>query len=292
MGPHRPDVPPVRALLGPQQAVDTGPADSADLAVATATPRATMAVMADLPLPPTLPRARKGCVYLVGAGPGAADLITLRGWAILASADVAVVDALADRALYQDLPLRIVQAGKRGGDHGIQQADIHALLIELAGQGLAVVRLKGGDPFVLGRGSEEVLALTAAGVAVEVVPGVSSALAAPALGGIALTHRGVAEGFAVVSAHVADGLPPFPPYTGRLTLVVLMGVANRAQWLPQLLALGWPASLPMAWVTWAGRPEQTVMRTTIGACAEAGDRLALVSPSVAVIGAVAALELG
>lgn len=242
-------------------------------------------------LPPQLPVAQKGKVYLVGAGPGAADLITLRGWAILTSADVAVVDALADPALYRDLPLRIVHAGKRGGDHGMAQSDIHAALIELAGQGLAVVRLKGGDPFVLGRGSEEVLALAAAGVACEVVPGVSSALAAPALGGIALTHRGVAEGFAVVSAHVADGHPPFPAYTGRLTLVVLMGVANRATWLPQLHRLGWPDSLPMAWVTWAGRADQTVLRTRLGACALAGDTLSLRSPSVAVIGEVAALEL-
>lgn len=247
--------------------------------------------MPALALPPHLPAAEKGKVYLVGAGPGAADLITLRGWAILSSADVAVVDALADPALYRDLPLRIVPAGKRGGDHGMGQADIHTELIALARQGLAVVRLKGGDPFVLGRGSEEVLAMAAAGVPCEVVPGVSSAVAAPALAGIALTHRGVAEGFAVVSAHVADGQPPFPPYTGRLTLVVLMGVANRATWLPQLLALGWPADLPMAWVTWAGRPDQKVLRTTLGQCAQAGEAMALHSPSVAVLGEVAALEL-
>lgn len=243
------------------------------------------------PLPPHLPTADKGTVYLVGAGPGAVDLITLRGWAILASADVAVVDALADPDLYRDLPLRIVHAGKRGGDHGMAQADIHTALVDLARQGLAVVRLKGGDPFVLGRGSEEVLAMAAAGVPCVVVPGVSSALAAPALGGIALTHRGVAEGFAVVSAHVADGQPPFPRYTGRLTLVVLMGVANRAVWLPRLIDLGWPPHLPMAWVTWAGRPQQTVVRTTLAACLQAGESLVLRSPSVAVVGEVAALAL-
>ncbi|MSQ83328.1 MAG: uroporphyrinogen-III C-methyltransferase [Myxococcales bacterium] len=236
-----------------------------------------------------MPVAQKGHVYLVGAGPGSVDLITLRGWSLLQTADVAVVDALADPALFQHLPLHIIDAGKRAGNHGLQQAQIHEKLIELAHQGLAVVRLKGGDPFVLGRGSEEALALAQAGVPCEVVPGVSSALAAPTLAGIALTHRGVAEGFSVVSAHVGDGRPPFGPYHERLTLVVVMGVANREQWLPQLLALGYPPQLPMAWITWAARAEQTVLRTTLGACLSDARSAGLRSPSIAVIGPVAAM---
>lgn len=246
--------------------------------------------MTSLPLPPNLPVAQKGHCYLVGAGPGAADLMTLRGWALLCSADVAVVDALADPELYAHLPLRIVHAGKRGGDHGMSQGQIHAELIALARQGLAVVRLKGGDPFMLGRGSEELLALAEAGVPCQVVPGISSALGAPLLAGIPLTHRGLAEGFCVVSAHVAEGLPPFPPPQPNVTLVVVMGVANRAQWLPQVQALGYADDLPMAWITWGGRPEQRVLRTTIGACLADAEVAGLKSPSIAVIGAVAALQ--
>lgn len=241
---------------------------------------------------PDLPLARKGTVYLVGAGPGAADLMTLRGWALLQSADVAVVDALADPVLYRHLPVRVVDAGKRAGDHGLKQEQIHRVLIELAQQGLAVVRLKGGDPFVLGRGSEEVQALAAAGVPCEVIPGVSSAIAAPLLAGIPVTHRGVADAFCVVSAHTQDGLPPsLPPPHARTTLVVLMGVASRGRWLPQLRALGYAADTPLAWVTWAGRAEQTVWRSTLAACEALGDAAPIASPSVAIIGAVVDLRV-
>jgi len=228
-------------------------------------------------------------VYLVGAGPGAADLITLRGWALIATADIAVVDALADPALWDGLPIEIVPAGKRAGDHGMAQDDIHAALIALARAGKAVVRLKGGDPFVLGRGSEEALALAAAGVPCVVVPGVSAAFAAPALAGIPLTHRGVADAFTVLSAHLADGGPALPPFDPRATLVVLMGVANRALWLPALAGLGYPADLPVAWIEWAGRPHQRVLRTTVAHAAVAADAFALKSPAVAVVGAVAGL---
>ncbi len=242
------------------------------------------------PLPP-LRYAQKGHVYLVGAGLGSPDLLTLRGWALLASADVAVVDALADPALYADLSVRIVLAGKRGGDHGMKQPDIHRELIILAQQGLAVVRLKGGDPFVFGRGSEEAMALAAAGVPCEVVPGISSALAGPGLAGIPLTHRGLAEAFTVVSAHLAEGVPSLPAYDPRTTLVVLMGVANRDHWLPTLQTLGYPPQLPMAWVVWAGRPEQQVVRSTVAGALVDATAQRVRSPAVAIFGPVVALEL-
>ena len=128
-------------------------------------------------------------MYLVGAGPGAADLLTIRGLRLLQSADVIVHDSLVQPELYAALPARCIDAGKRSGDHGLGQDGIHALLIDLARQNLAVVRLKGGDPYVLGRGSEEALALAAAGVPCEVVPGVSSALAAPLLATPALAQE-------------------------------------------------------------------------------------------------------
>ena len=171
------------------------------------------------------------------------------------------------------------------------QREIEALLVELAQAGEAVVRLKGGDPFVLGRGSEEVQALAAAGIPCEVVPGITSAIAGPQLAGIAVTHRGIADAFCVVSGHSRDGqaCASLPWFHEQTTVVVLMGVASRAQWVPRLVTLGYPADLPMAWVTWAGRQQQRVLRTTVRDCLKDFDNAELHSPSVAVIGAVAAL---
>lgn len=246
---------------------------------------------AALPPLPVLRHAQAGWVYLVGAGPGAADLLTLRGWALLHSATVVVVDALVDPLLVALCRARIIDAGKRAGDHGMAQRDIEALLIDLARQGEAVVRLKGGDPFVLGRGSEEIQALVAAGVPCEVTPGITSAIAGPQLAGIAVTHRGLADAFCVVSGHSGDGqaCASLPPFQEQTTVVVLMGVASREQWVPRLEALGYPPDLPIAWVTWAGREQQQVLRTTVEECLRDCQAQGLHSPSVAVIGAVAAL---
>ena len=243
--------------------------------------------------------AQPGTVYLVGAGPGAADLITLRGWHLLQTADVIVYDSLADPSLHAGLAAERIDAGKRSGNHGLSQGDTTALLIRLAQEGRAVVRLKGGDPFVLGRGSEEALALAAAGVPCEVVPGVSSSLAAPLLAGIPLTHRGVADAFCVVSAHPRDtvksatdpsGMASIPPWQPRCTLVVLMGVATLAEWLPLLAERNYPQDLPIAFVTWAARPEQTVLETTLGDALDAAKRQGLRAPAVAVIGPVVRLR--
>ena len=245
------------------------------------------------PTSPSLPRsARRGTVYLVGAGPGAADLLTIRALRLLESADVVVHDSLVQPEIYAHLAAHCIDVGKRSGDHGLGQSGIHALLIDLARQSKAVVRLKGGDPYVLGRGSEEALALAAAGVPCEVVPGVSSALAAPLLAGIPLTHRGVAESFCVVSAHPqhegqAPALPPFEP---RQTLVVLMGVHTLPNWLPHLRALGYPGDLPIAFVMHASWPQARAWDATLDTCEAAMAENPVTAPAVAVIGRVVALR--
>lgn len=257
------------------------------------------------PTPSSPKPACAGTVYLVGAGPGSADLITLRGWRLLQSADVVVFDSLTDPALREGLRAELIDAGKRRGQHGMNQSDINTLLVRLALAGRAVVRLKGGDPFVLGRGSEEAMALAAAGVPCEVVPGVSSSIAAPELAGIPVTHRGVADAFCVVSAHMdgpldpatgatasSDRLPDIPAYSPRCTLVLLMGVATLASWWPELRRRGYPDDLPMAWVTWAARPDQVVLVTTVGRCLEDAARAGLHAPSVAVVGQVVQLRAG
>ena len=229
-------------------------------------------------------------VVLVGAGPGAADLLTLRAAAVLAAADVVVHDRLVGDdvlKLLADRTLRI-DVGKIPGGGDSQHA-INELLIDLARDYEYVVRLKGGDPFVFGRGGEEVVALRAAGIDVEVVPGLSSAFSAPLLAGVPVTHRGLSRGVCVVTA-VAEGgvevdfrslaLP-------ELTLVVLMGVARRASLAAQLCEGGLSRATPVAVVERAATSSQRVLRTVLGELAEAD----VSSPAVIVIGAVAALEL-
>ncbi len=196
-------------------------------------------------------------VSLVGAGPGDPELLTVRALHRLRDAEVVLDDALVHEELLKLAPnARRVFVGKRAGRHTIDQDGINALMIDAARNGQRVVRLKSGDPFVLGRGGEEALALEAAGIAYEVVPGVSSALAAPGLAGIPVTHRGLASGFLVVSGHaesaygpVLDALPP-----GSVTIVVLMGLRNRGAIAARLIARGWPAMTPVALIHGASQP--------------------------------------
>jgi uroporphyrin-III C-methyltransferase len=190
---------------------------------------------------------------------------------------------------------RLVDVGKGPGHAAYSQTEINALLVELAGEGRTVVRLKGGDPFVFGRGSEEVEACNVAGVEVNVVPGISSAIAGPAAAGIPVTARGVAQSFTVLTGHSADGtsvpvlpvLPVFPEHT----LVLLMGRANLASIAAQLIASGRDPSTPAACIQSATTPEQRVTRATLATIAEAADRDGLESPVITVIGAVAALDV-
>jgi uroporphyrin-III C-methyltransferase/precorrin-2 dehydrogenase/sirohydrochlorin ferrochelatase len=237
----------------------------------------------------------------VGAGPGDPGLITARGLELLRRADVVVHDRLIGAELLGETrpTARLIDVGKGPGHAPYSQADINGLLVEHAGQRRTVVRLKGGDPFVFGRGSEEVEACRAAGVEVHVVPGVTSAIAAPAAVGIPVTARGVAQSFTVLTGHSADGagLPVFPdlPDLADLpghTLVVLMGRANLGELAAQLMAEGRDPSTPAACIQSATTPEQRVTRATLATIADAADRDGLESPVVTVIGAVAALGVG
>ena len=199
-------------------------------------------------------RPAAGSVALVGGGPGDPDLITVRGRRLVAAADVVVVDRLAPRELLDELPpdVEIIDCGKSAHRHNLTQDQINDVLVERALAGKRVVRLKGGDPFVFGRGGEEVLACVAAGVAVTVVPGVSSALAAPAAAGIPLTHRGLAADFTVVSGHLDPGRPPEDGMdwdylaNGPSTLVLLMAMDRLDKIARELIARGRDPHTPAA----------------------------------------------
>lgn len=235
----------------------------------------------------------RGHVSLVGAGPGDPDLLTVRAVRALAAADLVLYDALVPTDVLALAPrAQRFSVGKRAGRASVRQETIHALMIRAARHGKRVVRLKGGDPFVLGRGGEEVLALRAAGVPNEVVPGISSALAAPALAGIPVTHRGLASAFAVVSGHaetawrpVLAGLPP-----NGLTVVVLMGRSERARIAAFLLERGWAAPTPAALLLAASTPRAHAWTGTLGTVAGSEIPEALAdAPGTFVVGEVVAL---
>lgn len=230
-------------------------------------------------------------VYLVGAGPGDPKLLTCRAAELLARADVVVHDRLVDpRVLAEVRPgALLVDVGKRPGE--LQRQDrINDLLVEHGKAGKLVVRLKGGDPFVFGRGGEEAAALKEAGVPFEVVPGVSSAVAAPAYAGIPVTHRNVASSFTVVTGHVeggSGGVDWESLARAGGTLVVLMGIANRAEIASRLMAAGRDPSTPVAAISWGTTPSQRVSRTTLGRLGETN----LEPPATIVIGPVAGMDL-
>jgi len=207
-----------------------------------------------------------GKVWLVGAGPGDPDLLTVRACRVLAAADVLLYDALVDaRALALAPRAAKFYVGKRAGAPSMQQETIHRLMIGAARAGKAVVRLKAGDPFVLGRGGEEALALAAAAVPYEIVPGLSSALTAPLAAGIPVTHRGIAASFAVTSAvpHEAfSALARALPRQGT-TLVILMGLGVRQRIRDTLVRAGFPAGTPAAIVLAATTPAQAVWSGTL-----------------------------
>jgi uroporphyrin-III C-methyltransferase / precorrin-2 dehydrogenase / sirohydrochlorin ferrochelatase len=236
----------------------------------------------------------KGHVSLVGAGPGDPELLTRKAVARLRHADLVLYDALVDRrVLAIARRARRFFVGKRAGRHALSQHEIDLLMIRAAKRGERVVRLKGGDPFVFGRGGEEALALQAAGIPFDVVPGVTSAIAAPALAGIPVTHRGLSSAFLVVSGHetevFARAVAALRPDT--ITLVILMGMARRAALAAQLVERGWSPQTAAAIVCDGSRPEQQVWRGTLGDVAAERAALDGDSPAVIVIGDVAALRL-
>jgi len=236
----------------------------------------------------------RGVVALVGAGPGDPGLLTRRGAALLRRADVVVYDRLVDPRLLALAPRRALRifAGKPSDGGGAEQARINAILVEHARRGLRVVRLKGGDPFVFGRGAEEAEALAAAGVRVRVVPGVTSAVAVPAAAGIPVTRRGVSSSFAVVSARTAGGRSPD---WGRVaaavdTLVVLMGAGRIGAVAEALMAHGRPPDTPVALVRWGTTRAQTTLAGTLADIGGRAREARLRPPVVAVVGHVVALR--
>lgn len=239
-----------------------------------------------------------GRVYLVGAGCGPMDLITLRGLRLLQGCDVVVYDDLIDPELLSAAPSQAerLYVGKRRGKHSASQEEISGLLVTKAREGKQVVRLKGGDPFVFGRGGEECLALQEAGVPFEVVPGVSSAIAIPALAGIPVTHRGVSQGVHIVTAHTADtedGLPADLPKLARLggTLVFLMGLRQLPKLTERLIAEGMPEDTPSAVISGGIPLRPTAVRAPLSQLSQAARAAGVCPPAVIVVGGTAGMDL-
>jgi uroporphyrin-III C-methyltransferase len=233
----------------------------------------------------------RGRVYVVGAGPGDPGLLTLRAAAVLAAADVVFHDRLvSDEVLALAPAARLVDVGHRAGGRSRDLSAVAGAMAAHAREGLVVARLKGGDPFVFGRGGEELAELLALGVRCEVVPGVSSALAGPAAAGIPLTHRGLSRSIVILTGH--DGEAAGRPEWARLrgdTVVVLMGSARLAALAGEMLAAGWDGATPAAVVTAATTPGQ---RQVVARLADVADRAAeagLGPPAILVVGAVVAL---
>ena len=232
------------------------------------------------------PSIRTGTVYLVGAGPGDPGLLTVRALELIRHADIVLHDHLVSAPILSECNpgARLIDVGKIGHGRRTEQEDIERRLIAYGRAGWCVVRLKGGDPLLFGRGSEEAAALRAAGVPFEIVPGVSSAMAAPAYAGIPLTARGVAASVAIVTGHCAQSgtLPAHLPAAD--TIVVLMGVANAVSVRERLMAAGRPGDTPAAVVEWGTCAGQRVEVTTLDALPEAIERAGLRAPAVIVIG--------
>ncbi|MBM4462055.1 MAG: uroporphyrinogen-III C-methyltransferase [Chloroflexi bacterium] len=240
---------------------------------------------------------KQGKVYLVGAGPGSPDLITVKGLDCLKRADVVIYDHLVDESLLDHAPAAAekIYAGKTASRHALEQAEINRLLVERAKEGRVVVRLKGGDPFVLGRGGEEAMALAEDGIPFEVVPGVSAATAVPAHAGIAVTHRGLASYFTVVTGHEdvtkAESSVPWEDLAkGSGTLVILMGVANLSEIVARLVRGGRPPSTPVAVIRQGSRPTQQTLVGTLTDIASKAESSGVKPPSVIVVGDVVRLR--
>lgn len=233
----------------------------------------------------------QGRVVLVGGGPGAVDLLTVRARQALAEADVVVTDRLGPTAVLDELPsdVEVIDVGKTPGNHAVPQHEINRILVERAQRGELVVRLKGGDPFVYGRGGEEVLACREAGVPVTVVPGVSSAFAVPAAAGIPLTHRGTVGSVQVVNGH--DGLSRAALAglcDASLTLVVLMGVSVLEELVATALDAGTDPATPVAIIESGTLDAQRVTRAPLDGITAAARTAGVRAPAVIVVGAVAA----
>jgi uroporphyrin-III C-methyltransferase len=230
-----------------------------------------------------------GIVYLVGAGPGDPRLITVLGLERLRQAEVVIYDRLVSERLLDEAPpaAERIFVGKAPGEHSAKQEEINALLLHHARKGKTVVRLKGGDPFVFGRGSEEALACAEAGIPWEVVPGISSAISVPALAGIPVTHRELAGGFAVVTGHCAEGDRQDWAALSRVeTLIILMGLSRLPEISASLLFHGRGADTPVAAIAQGSLPGERVVVGTLGTIAGDVARAGLKAPATIVVGEV------
>ncbi len=231
-----------------------------------------------------------GRVDLVGGGPGPVDLMTVRAWRLLTQADVVVMDRLGPTDIRSHLApdAEVIDVGKLPGHHPVPQDEINAILVDRARAGKRVVRLKGGDPFVFGRGGEEVIACAAADIPVSVVPGVTSAVAVPEAAGIPVTHRGVAS-----AIHIVNGQSEITAATlaaladEAVTTVILMGVGALPRLVAQALRAGVPAARPVAIVERGHHADQRTTRSTLGAIVVDAGRIGVRNPAVIVVGEVA-----
>lgn len=282
----------------------TAQTDAGDVTIAVtsrigADPRRSVAVrdavaelIAEGRLPLRRTRPGTGRVDLVGGGPGAADLMTVRARRLIAEADVIIADRLGPAGeVLQSVPsdVEVIDVGKQPGHHAVSQDEINRLIVARAAAGLRVVRLKGGDPFVFGRGGEEVQACLAAGVAVEVTPAPSSAIAVPQAAGIPVTHRGTAAGFHVVNGQGEFGTTTLAALSDPgVTTIVLMGVAALTRLVDAALGHGVSPERPMAFVENGHTADQRTTWTTLGSAIADADAVGLRNPAVIVIGDVAA----
>jgi len=248
------------------------------------TPRVTF------PIGPTAAGAEPR-VALVGAGPGDPDLLTVAAARLIAEAEDLLVDALVPPLLYRDSPARVIYLGKRAGRPHISQEEIIRILVRLGRSGRRVVRLKGGDPCLFGRGGEEMRALEEAGVPYRLVPGVSSALAAPAAAGIPVTERGSAEQVLIITGHRRRGhpcpIPRLPRYRDDRTVVILMGLGSLGQLVEGALEDGYPPELPAAVISQATLSGQATVAAPLATLAAAVGRAGLTPPATVVLGWVA-----
>lgn len=238
-----------------------------------------------------------GKVYLVGAGPGDPGLMTVKAKTLIESADVVVFDALVSEPILDWIGPRAekIHAGKRRGRHSLSQAEITQLLFDKAQEHAVVVRLKGGDPFVFGRGGEEMKDLMVAGVPVEVVPGITAGIAAPAYAGIPVTHRGYSSSVTFVTGHESAG--KYRPQVNwsaiaqaSETIVVYMGVHNLPNITQALVAAGLNEQTPVALIRWGTRPEQTELVGNLGDIVQQVESTGFQAPAIAVIGKVVDLH--
>ena len=236
---------------------------------------------------------RKGKVYLIGAGPGDIELLTLKAVRALGEADAVLIDDLANREVlrFAKADARVIVVGKRGGCKSTPQAFIERLMLRLARNGRVVARVKGGDPFVFGRGGEELQALKAAGIAAEAINGITAGIGVPAALGIPVTHRDFTHGVTFVTGHTRDGGEPDwqALVAGGTTLVIYMGIARLAQICAQLIAAGLRADMPAAAIQHGTLAQQRSVVSTVEHLHAQVLRAGLGSPAIVVVGEVVAL---